>query len=400
MHLSSSQSASEASRAARRLLLDMYAAAIERVNGRACVARFLSSSPVGAVAPRVAIAAVGKAAGSMTLGALDALGRRVQQALVITKTDHVEAELAQHTLVELLESAHPVPDARSLAAGARLLDWTQALSQDVWPLFLISGGASSLVEHLRPGVDLQTLTALNRTGLASGWSIERLNAERAQLSAIKGGGLTAQLRQPALALFISDVPGDDPAVIGSGLLGPVSADSGCKDQVDRQIVARLEDALAAAADVATAHGRTVELSSRRFCEEVQELAHDFAGALRRSTSDLLAWGGESVVSLPADPGRGGRNQHLALLLARAVHGQAGCAVLAAGTDGTDGVTSDAGALVDDTTWQAIELAGFDAAVALARADAGPALESVGALLHTGATGTNVGDLLLGIRYDC
>ncbi|HRX89566.1 MAG TPA: DUF4147 domain-containing protein [Steroidobacteraceae bacterium] len=378
----------------------MYAAAIERVNGRACVARFLRGSSVSAAAPRVAVAAIGKAAGSMTLGALDTLGERVQQALVITKTGHAEVELAQHEVVELLESAHPVPDARSLAAGARLLDWTQALTPDVWPLFLISGGASSLVEHLRPGVDLQTVAALNRTGLASGWSIERLNAERAQLSAIKGGGLTARLQQPALALFISDVPGDDPAVIGSGLLGPLSADSIGKDQVNRRVVARLEDALAAAAEVAMAHGRTVEFGARRFCEDVHELAHDFAGTLRGSAAEVLAWGGESVVSLPAAPGRGGRNQHLALLLARAMQGQTGLAVLAAGTDGTDGVTDDAGALVDDTTWQSIELAGFDAETALARADTALALEAVGALLHTGPTGTNVGDLLLGIRYDC
>jgi hydroxypyruvate reductase len=253
-----------------------------------------------------------------------------------------------------------------------------------------------LVEHLRPGVDLAALIEVTQTGLAAGWSIERLNSERTRLSAIKGGGLSRRLvHRAALALFISDVPGDDTRVIGGGLLGPSAG--GEADQVDRAIVASLGDATNAVAEAGAAHGLQVETSPHRFDGEAEHVAREFVVALRASPADVLVWGGESVVRLPPQPGRGGRNQHLALAAAFALKNFPRAMVLAVGTDGTDGVTPDAGALVDSNTVERIELAGFDAQKALDSADSGTALEAAGDLIHTGPTGSNVCDLLVGMR---
>ncbi len=349
-----------------------------------------------ASAAPLAVAAVGKAASSMALGALERHADRVQSLLVVTKDGHVDPELARIPLAEIYEAAHPVPDARSLAAGRRLLEWVDALPAELMPVLLVSGGASSLVEHLRPGVELAALVELNRQGLAAGWSIERLNAARTQLSELKGGGLTQRLRgRHALALFISDVPGDDTRVIGAGLLGPVGAHTA--DRIERLVVASLADAMQAAADAAAANGLHAQLGQRRFDADAEVVAREFVAALKACPSDVLIWGGESVVRLPASPGRGGRNQHLALAAALALKDFPAGVVLAAGTDGTDGVTGDAGALVDGGTIERIELAGFDAVQALAAADSGTVLEAAGDLVHTGPTGSNVCDLLIGMR---
>lgn len=379
----------------RHLLLELLGAALRRIEGRRCVANYLAANPSRVDGP-LAVAAVGKAASSMALGVLERHAAQVRRMLVITKDGHVDPELVRVAKAEILESSHPVPDARSRAAGARLVDWLDAVPADELPLLLVSGGASSLVEHLRPGVDLAALIEVTRTGLAAGWSIERLNSERTRLSAIKGGGLSRRLvHRAALALFISDVPGDDTRVIGGGLLGPSAG--GEADQVDRAIVASLGDATNAVAEAGAAHGLQVETSPHRFDGEAEHVAREFVVALRASPADVLVWGGESVVRLPPQPGRGGRNQHLALAAAFALKNFPRAMVLAVGTDGTDGVTPDAGALVDSNTVERIELAGFDAQKALDSADSGTALEAAGDLIHTGPTGSNVCDLLVGMR---
>ena len=154
----------------------------------------------------------------MALGAHDALGTTIERALVITKDGHVAPPVSAIPGVEILQSAHPMPDERSLAAGARLRRWVDELPEYVEPLFLVSGGSSSLVEVLEEGTSFADLESLTSEGLAAGIAIGELNARRARHSLIKGGRLTARLNgRAARALFISDVPGDDPAVIGSGL---------------------------------------------------------------------------------------------------------------------------------------------------------------------------------------
>ena len=381
------------SQSRRRLLLDLFQAGLARVDGRLCVARALQT--VQRPAP-VWVAAVGKAASAMALGAWDALQSSIQCVLLITKDDHVSEQARGLPGVEIYESAHPVPDARSLETGARLLRWVDEVPADAEPLFLISGGASSLVEVLEEGVTFADLARLNSRGLAEGVPIGELNARRARLSRIKGGRLAARLAgRRARALFISDVPGDDPSVIGSGLMGAVRR--GEDDGVQRTIVASIGSAVEAVRTAAAARGLRVSPAGPRFDAEAVRLAIRFAHELHLNPGQVCVWGGESTLELPAAPGRGGRNQHLALAAARLIAGQSDLALLAAGTDGTDGPTEDAGGLVDGETLARISLGGLDADLCLARADSNAALAAAGDLVHTGPTGTNVGDLVIGLN---
>jgi hydroxypyruvate reductase len=380
----------------RQLLLELFQAGLARVDGRRCTRDALCGVAIGPTA-RVWTAAIGKAASAMMLGARDALGAAQERVLLITKDGHVDPEARLLPDAEIYESAHPLPDARSITAGERLLRWTQELPKEVEPLFLISGGASSLVEALAEGVTLDELKRQHNAGLASGVAITELNENRARLSRIKGGRLTAYLRgRHARALFISDVPGDDPAVIGSGLLGPAAASRG-SDHVERRVVASIDDAVAAVSAAAQARGFAVRAAGERFDGDVRRLAVRFTHELDLYPEGVHVWGGESVVRLPPRPGHGGRNQHLALAAARIIAGRHDLLLLAAGTDGTDGTSADAGALVDGESCARVALAEIDVEQSLQSADSGTALAAAGDLIHTGPTGTNVGDLVIGLK---
>jgi hydroxypyruvate reductase len=382
----------------RQLLRELLQAGLAAVDGRRCTAESLKSllSDHGPAA-RYHVAAVGKASCAMALGAHDALGSRLARTLVIAKDGHLESGVAGLPGVEVLESSHPVPDERSLRAGQRLCEFVTAIPADVVPVFLISGGASALVDVLAPGFTLADLRQLNTVGLASGEEIGELNARRRRISKLKGGGLTALLRgRPALALFVSDVPGDDPAVIGSGILGPVTgADAVPPDAVSRRIIARIEDAMLAVRERAS--DLRTWISDTRFAGDADRLAVRLTHELWLSDAQVCVWGGESVVRLPAQPGCGGRNQHLALAAARLIAGLDDLLFLAAGTDGTDGPTEEAGALVDGETCGRVTAAGLDVERCLSAADSQPALAAAGDLVHTGPTGTNVGDLAVGLK---
>jgi len=379
----------------RALLLEWLSLALRAVDGRARVSAALAAPDIAAMIGGhrgVVVLAAGKAASRMTLGAYDALGPRILRALVITRAGHADAELRECRNCSVIEAAHPVPDERSLAAGARLTAEVERLAPGELPLLLVSGGASSLVEVLAPGVALEELAALNRELLAAGAAIEAINVRRRKVSLIKGGALIERFGgKAALALFISDVPHDDPAVIGSGLAGLVPG-----DRVRRRVIAGIDDAVDAVRAAASAAGCRVRAGAARFAGDAATLGACFATELAARATEVLVSGGESTVCLPREPGRGGRNQHLALAAARALRGGAGLTLLAVGTDGTDGSTDDAGALVDGGTWQRIADAGYDGDDCLVRADAGTALEAAGDLVHTGATGTNVGDLVIGL----
>jgi hydroxypyruvate reductase len=365
---------------ARRILLELFDAALRAVGGRSCTARHLRDAKLPA---RIAVFAVGKAASAMALGARDTLGEAIESMLVLTKVGHCDPELTRAPRVLQLESAHPVPDDSSLAAGAELESRLAKLPPDVLPIFLISGGSSSLVEALRDGVSLADLQALNERGLAAGWNIAALNAERSRLSRIKGGGIARALgKRRALALFISDVPGDDPDVIGSGLLG---RDAAHADRVERHVVANLEGAVRAVMDAADARGLNFESLEGRFEGDAGKVAEQFLARLRTCTGDGLVWGGESTVRLPVRHGRGGRNTHVALNFARQLR------------TGTDGPTDDAGAIVDAGTVVRATIAGCDVELAAREFDSGTALEAAEDLVHTGPTGTNVGDILIAIK---
>jgi hydroxypyruvate reductase len=163
------------------------------------------------------------------------------------------------------------------------------------------------------------------------------------------------------------------------------------------LVGTLDDALAAAERAAHAHGFTTKRLPGRASGDVLACANRFAHEVAMATEDVVLWGGETTVTLPEQPGRGGRNQQLALAAARLLDGHRNLVLLAAGTDGTDGNTDDAGGVVDGDTISRGRDEGRSADDSLARADAGTFLESSGDLLYTGPTGTNVGDLLIALR---
>ena len=380
----------------RLQLLRLYRAGLAAVDGRASTRSALAAKQPLPGNPHWQVFAVGKAAASMLHGAHDVLGARLARALVVTPAGHGRQSLRALESVDLtvIESAHPVPDDRSLQAGAQLLAAVRQAAPEMALLFLISGGSSALVEVLRAGVDLAALRACNERGLAEGWSIDVLNAKRAELSQIKGGGLSAVLAgREAVALFLSDVPGDDPALIGSGLLGPAPGG----DAIRRQIIGSADVARRAVVAAAQADGLRAREVGQRFADDALCVAQRCVEQLRKADEDLLAWAGESTVRLPPNPGRGGRNQHVALAAALHLQGDSRCWLLVAGTDGVDGQTEDAGAIVDGDSAARMDLAQIDAAASLAAADSGGALAAAGDLLHTGPTGTNVGDLIIGLR---
>ncbi len=410
---------SEALSRMRRDILECYRAAMAAVDGRRCVSAHLADRP----APTgLHVVAIGKAASAMARGAMDAWGPAIERGLVISKTGHIETALLRDRRFVCIESSHPIPDRRSLQAGRALVAFLDQAPANAGFLFLISGGASSLVEVPAPGVELSTLVRINEWLLGSGLDIARMNAVRQGVSAIKAGRLVARLGgRDALGLLISDVLGDDPRVIGSGLLvssetGPVRTqelpdwlatvlrqaeaalpDAKSSAHVKVKVIATLDQALAAAAARGTALGYPVRHSSDFQHDEACAVGTRLAQRLRRATAGLYLWGGETIVRLPDRPGRGGRCQALALCAALELRGQNACALLAAGTDGTDGPGEDAGALVDGATVARGRSEGLDPRACLAAADAGRFLEAAGDLIQTGPTGTNVMDIMIGGR---
>ncbi len=330
------------------------------------------------------ILAVGKAAGAMARAAAERFGD--VPVLVVTKDGHGEG-LPAH--IQVLEASHPVPDARSLVGGRALRETVEGLPAGSHLLLLVSGGASSLAEDLVPGKTLDDLEALNRQLLADGLDIGAMNAERRKLSRIKGGGLLSHFHGArATVLAISDVPGDDLSVIGSGIGSlPDTPDF----EAQTSIIASNAHARHAAALTAQQAGFQVLADEEAMHDDYLTVATRIGAQLRDMPNGVMVFGGEPTVVLPDTPGRGGRNQGLALALAREIAGQPGLTVIVGGTDGTDGPTDAAGAIVTGETW-ADEAEGY-----LDRADSGSFLDKAGALLITGPTGTNVMDLVIAIR---
>ncbi len=456
----------------RQRLEHFFAVAIEAVRGDTALKKYLrvdvgSSHPHELVfsrgsvhlqwtlppaGGRLRLIALGKAALAMAAGALSVLreanlGTSLDAVLIITKElparDQLDKEItrAQAQLgvrCQLMQGGHPVADERSLRAGQTLLEWVASSDERDRYLILLSGGASALAVQPVDGISLAAKTAWVQRLMQAGAAIDELNLLRRYLSRLKGGGL-ARAMAPAshLTLAISDVPGDDPRVIGSaptldyaaepeavralferyGFEPPMDPQaspatlSGVAPQAAYAVIATLDDALEAVCEEGRRLGYRLINRGRVFYGDLDTHVHDFCQALRLQASALSQEGppylivaaGEPRLALSLDPAQstlgaaaGGRAQHFALLCARELQGVAGVTVLAAGTDGSDGPTSAAGACVDGTTWAAIEAVGIDPQQALDHYRSHPALASVGALLITGATGTNVADLFLGI----
>jgi hydroxypyruvate reductase len=371
----------------RDLLLELFRVALSAVDGRRRVRAALTGREgTGAVSAF----AVGKAAASMMLGAADVLGTRLERGLVVAPDGAVPPALAARPGMIALEAGHPRPDERSLAAGRALLAFAAATPPGSRVLLLVSGGASALFEVPAPGVGLADLVALFERSLREGFDIERLNHERIALSRVKGGRLAGLFAGAAVeALMISDVPRDDVAVLASGLLDTPG--------LDRRLVGTVDEALDAVERAATLRGLKVVRGAGRLAGDAEAAARRICHELAVGEADLHVHGGETVVRLPVRPGRGGRCQHLALAAARQIAGHANLVLLAAGTDGQDGASEDAGAIVDGGTLGRAQDFGMDAAAALASADSGSLLEETGDLVHTGPTGTNVGDIVLALR---
>ncbi|MEW5837359.1 MAG: DUF4147 domain-containing protein [Pseudomonadota bacterium] len=396
-----------------RRLLD---AALLAVDGQTLVAGHLraQTQAFGGVI------AIGKAASSMLEGALDVLPPT--PALLVTKDGHVSPARAHRPSVEVIESGHPLPDARSLRAGRRVLDFIAAAPVERPLLFLLSGGASSLVEVLPQGVQLADWQRVNAWLLGGGLDIHAMNALRKRLSCIKGGRLLTHLGgRRAVVLMISDVPGDDAASIGSGLLSPCaqrplpdklpawmrdlldvappmpSVDDARWATVESHILAGNATALDGAVQAAWCTGLPIHRHAALLDGDAAKTGARLARELINGAPGVYLWGGETTVTLPEHPGRGGRNQHLALSAALQLAGQADVTLLAAGTDGTDGPTQEAGACVDGGTAAAMRAAGIDPQAALVAADSGSALAAVDALIRTGPTGTNVMDVVFALK---
>jgi len=399
----------------RRRLLDLLQQGIQAVDGFDAVCRHLESNPV---AGPVHMVAIGKAACAMARGADAVLSDGIAGALVVTKQGY-----AERLRWPVIEAGHPVPDRASLKAGDRLEEFIANLPATTNVLVLLSGGASSLIEQLPPGVSLEDLQRVNRWLLGSGLDIHDMNVVRKRMSLIKGGRLAERLfPHQILCLAISDVPGNDPRSIGSGPLTPdpskVKAsqlapfirdmlvdlpplppeNSGCFGNVRMTIVADNRAARLAIMAGARSLGWRVVMHDDLLQGDATETGVRLARLLATAPSGTLhVWGGETVVKLPDHPGRGGRCQQLALAAARELAGTSGAWLLAAATDGSDGPGEDAGALVDGDTVVRGEAEGQQVELALARADAGHFLEASGDLMTTGPTGTNVMDLVLGLR---
>ena len=315
----------------------MLRAALSRVAGDAAVRRWLDDHPLSG---DWAVLALGKASGPMLSGASEVLGPGLVDALVVTAPGYAEEVPAG---VTLLKGAHPVPDAHSLAAGDALVAFLQRQPASRHLLFLISGGASSMVEVLREGLNGDDLARVNQWLLGSGLAIDGMNAVRKSLSRIKGGGLLAHIGdRPVTALLISDVPGDDPAAIGSGLLVPDRAVGAMVSRLglppwlrklvgnppacpahgpEPVLVATNRDARLAAAEAARALGYRVFVHDELLGGDAAAAGCDLAGFLLGALPGIHVWGGETTVRLPAHPGRGGRNQHLALAAAGVMGGR-------------------------------------------------------------------------------
>ncbi|HEY8144200.1 MAG TPA: DUF4147 domain-containing protein [Kofleriaceae bacterium] len=402
------------------VLRELFAEALYRVAPAGPTARAIEALEL---APEVVLLATGKAAIGMAAGAESALGDRITARVVV-------APRVAEPREGFLESAHPVPDQRSEAAGRSLLAAAAAARPGQEILALISGGGSALSAVPAEGLTLADKAQAIARLEAAGTPIAYLNCVRRHLSALKGGRLALVSPVSVTTLVVSDVIGDRLAEIASGptVPDPTSFADACavverwsawhgippavrahleaglagerregladgERPGDRAILILGLDALVGAAvDAALARKLDVQVIDRRVEGEVTEVARNLASELGRRGAVVIA-GGEPTVVLPDGAGVGGRAHQLALLLAHEVRGT-DTVVLVAGSDGMDGNTGAAGAVVDGATWDAISARGLDPAAHLARCDAGSALAAVGAQILTGPTGVNHCDLVL------
>jgi hydroxypyruvate reductase/glycerate 2-kinase len=386
---------------------------------------------------RLVVAGFGKAALPMALAAEEVLEANIDSGLVIVPRGTGLTRLPHR--IEVAIAGHPHPDRQGVAATVRIMELARKADERTLLLLLVSGGGSALFTAPAKGVTLEQKGETSRLLMEAGSDILELNTVRKHLSSIKGGRFAA-LAQPArlIALIISDVPGDSPDLIASGPASPdpttfrdaleVLQRRGISSKVPAPalelllhgangtiadtpkpgdpifssvstvITARNLDAITAAAHAARNQGVKVRVLKEPVCGDARQAGQRLARMAIKERESLapgertcLISGGETTVQV-VGKGKGGRNQELALAFAMVIEGKPGIILLSAGTDGIDGPTDAAGAIVDGDTALVAKNAGLDPGRFLANNDAYPLLDHCGALKKTGPTGTNVMDL--------
>ena len=408
----------------REFLIGLFHQAVAAAHPSRAVARNLPPKPRG----RTVVVGAGKAAAAMAKAVEDNWWGPLS-GLVVTRYEHG----ADCRSIEVVEAGHPVPDAAGLEAAQRILGLVSGLTEDDLVLCLMSGGGSSLLTVPAPGVSLADKQAVTRALLRSGAPISDINCVRKHLSSVKGGRLAlAAAPASVVTLIVSDVPGDDPATVGSG---PTVADPTTRqeaqailakyslhvpdtirdwledarsetpkpghpglERVSNRIIATADDALKAAARAAEAAKIRPVVLGGAIQGEARDVAREHARialkCMRRGDPArppcVLLSGGETTVTVAGD-GRGGRNTEYLLALALECKRYYGLTALACDTDGIDGTELNAGAVIDtDTLERAIDK-GLSAEDALARNDAYGFFQALGDLVTTGPTRTNVND---------
>ena len=408
----------------RHLLRSLFEAAVAAADPAVALPAHLPEPPRG----RTIVVGAGKASAAMGL-ALERHWPGELSGLIVTRYGHG----APCERIEVVEAAHPVPDEAGQAAAGRILELVGGLGEDDLVIALISGGGSSLLVLPGEGLSLADKQGVNRALLRSGASIDEMNCVRKHLSAIKGGRLAAAaFPARTVSLLISDVPGDDPAVIASGPTVPdvtTSADArvilarygiALPEAVRRhllrpaaetvkpgdprlaraelRLIAAPQLSLAAAADLARAAGIAPVLLGDALEGEAREVGKVMAGIARSVATHgqpaaapaVLLSGGETTVTVRGD-GRGGRNVEFLLGLAVALDGLPGAWAIAGDTDGIDGAEEIAGAIVTPDTLARARAAGSDPLALLANNDAHSLFELLRDQVITGPTLTNVND---------
>lgn len=399
------------------LLKDLFSAAVAAADPALRVPPFLPKPPKG----RTLVVGAGKASAAMAL-AVEEHWRGPMSGLVITRYGHG----APCKTIEIVEASHPVPDASGRDAALRMGELVKGLTPDDLVLCLISGGGSALLAAPAPGLTLEDKQNVNRQLLSCGAPISEMNCVRKHLSALKGGRLAAAA-YPAeiVSLVISDVPGDDPAIVASGPTVPdpttrqdalailrkykfdlpahvwafLETDAAETPKpgdprfakVRTEMIAAPAQSLAAAAKIAAEAGyRVIDLGDQIEGEARDVARAQAAQALATKGPAIILSGGETTVTLKGK-GRGGRNAEYALALALALDGKANISAIAGDTDGIDGSEDNAGALVMPDTLARARARGIDAAAYLANNDAYSFFAGIGDLVVTGPTRTNVND---------
>ncbi|MEL6998535.1 MAG: glycerate kinase [Pseudomonadota bacterium] len=408
----------------RGFLADLFHAAVTAADPLEALRHALPEKPVG----RTIVIGAGKGAAQLA-AAFEDLWDGPLEGCIVTRYGYACATKT----IEVLEAAHPVPDAAGLMAGKRLLELVSGLTADDLVVALVCGGGSALLPAPPDGLTLADEIAVNEALLASGAPISEMNTVRKHLSLIKGGRLAAAA-SPArvVSLVVSDIPGDNPAFVASGPTVPDTANRIEALRIVEQygmdlpnaVMAHLNDPKADAPmpddPVFERHGVTVIASSSlslaaaaRLAEtrgvhsailsdSIEGEARDIGrmhGAIARQIAQtgspltppvVLLSGGETTVTVRAK-GRGGRNGELALALAKDIQGLSTVTALSADTDGIDGTEDNAGAFADGGTWQKLIEQGLDPNALLAGNDSYTGFAASGELFVTGPTGTNVND---------